>query len=57
MISMMFFLNEEKYVDNILVIVKNSSPKNLSDDCRLSPADCRPSVGQQLAVCQPSVVI
>ena len=53
-----------------MVIVKKSSPKNLSADCRSTvgrqsadccptvgrqSANCRPTVGQQLADCRPAV--
>ena len=48
----------------VLVIVKKSSPKNLSADCRstvgrqvayISGKTCRPSVGQQTTNCQLTV--
>ena len=43
---------------NVWVIVKKSSPKNLSADCRSSvgrqSADCWPFVGRQLADRRPT---
>ena len=46
-------------ISSHLVIVKKSSPKNLSADCRSTvgrlSAVCRPTVGRLLADCRPSV--